>query len=65
MDPRFLMEHDPMYQPDDEPLDERLPLLCDACGALVPDGEGINGEVLLCEKCFGLLELEAYQDGTA
>lgn len=48
------MEHDPTYQPDDEPLDERLPLLCDACGVVVPDGAGFNAEVLLCEGCFAV-----------
>ena len=45
------MDHDPTYQPDDEPLDERLPLLCDACGARIPDGQAIDAEGLLCEEC--------------
>ncbi len=43
-----------MCQPDDEPLDERLPLLCEACGAMIPDGTGSNLEALLCQECTAL-----------
>ena len=45
------------YTPDEEPLEEREPLLCEACGALAGSPwiiEDPEGELsLLCSSCIG------------